>query len=188
MLKSLLIGARATVLIALLVIFKEPLVYVSLISALLHEAGHILCAAALGVKLSSVRFTLGGVKINADFALIKGADEVMILLAGSGVNFLLCLVSGAVPLYSEAVLGANLLMGIFNLLPSEGLDGGSIARILLEKRFLPEKAYKIQKILSHFTMLAIWFFSIPVMVFSKGNPSLYCVFMALLFVNLRAFG
>ena len=169
-------------------IFNDPFLYVSLISALLHEAGHILSAVALGVGIKSVRMTLGGIRIDADFSGIKRVDEVMILLAGSGVNFLLCLISKAVPVYSKEVLTANILLGVFNLLPCEGLDGGSVARIALEWWLLPEKSYKIHGALSHLVLLVIWLFSIPAMIFSGGNPTLYCVFAALLVANMKAFG
>ena len=161
---------------------------ICIFSALLHESGHILAALLLGVDISSVSVGVGGVNINCAPQELKRGRMGAILLAGSGVNFAVCIISLLVLGEIGNVFEVNFLMGVFNLLPARGLDGAELAGLILESAFIPEKAYKIQKALSWAVPFLIWIISMYVLIFSAGNFSLYLVFFALFITSVKAYG
>lgn len=99
-----------------------------------HELGHLAAMAVIGDKPEEIIFSGGGICIKQ-----SGQPSFGVLAAGCGVNFLLFAVFflflGRGNIFYTVFGGANLFVGIFNLLPVGELDG----RGLLEKavfRFL----------------------------------------------------
>lgn len=107
-----------------------------------HELGHLAAMAVSGEKPREMIFSGGGI-------CIKQSEQpsLGVLSAGCGVNFLLFAVYfvllGKGDIFYTIFGGANLFVGIFNLLPVGGLDGhGILEKILL--RFISfEKAQKV---------------------------------------------
>jgi Zn-dependent protease len=113
----------------------------------LHELGHSLTARRYGVRVPRILLMpIGGM---AEFDRIprKPSAELLITIAGPAVNFVLVLL--LLPFFWKALwsdlpiaeytwgelglqlLVANLIMGLFNLLPVFPMDGGRIFRALL---------------------------------------------------------
>lgn len=110
---------------------------------LLHEGGHLLLLYGMGGRVGRIELTLNGVRIEAE----KGrrfsyGGELLSVLAGPGVNLALAL--GCARLGERWYLfsGTNLALGLFNLLPVPGLDGG---RALMLLKLLLEKEEKKRK-------------------------------------------
>lgn len=102
-----------------------------------HELGHLAAMAVRGEKPREMIFSGGGICIKQ-----SGEPSFGVLVAGCGVNFLLFVVYFAVlgrgNIFYTIFGGANLLVGIFNLLPVKGLDGHG----LLEKAFIRLFSFK----------------------------------------------
>jgi stage IV sporulation protein FB len=163
-------------------------VYRAIMAALIHEAGHVGCALALGVGIKNVVFGVGGITIRTESRVLSCLGEALLLVSGPAVNIGVWLVGYLIN--SESVgefARANLILGIFNLMPIKGLDGGGVAALLGERIMAYEKAYYLQKYLSLFFVLVLWFSAITSMIFFQGNASLYCVFFALFMTFLRHF-
>lgn len=116
------------------------LIYVS--TALLHECGHIFYAEKLGFKCEKISLMPYGAAAVCNIDGIMPRDEVKLALAGPAVNLALVVaVAGLwwfVPeayAYTDTVMWANLSMLIVNLLPAYPLDGGRVARCLLNSFF-----------------------------------------------------
>ncbi|MBE6885868.1 MAG: hypothetical protein E7486_02875 [Ruminococcaceae bacterium] len=124
------------------------------LSCLCHEAGHLAAFALLGDPPKSLAFLPFGLRIIPRAGLSSPRHELITLLAGPGVNlglFALFLLTGV----HLPFAAANLLIGIFNLLPIAPLDGGRAILLLLE-RFFPEgRAYLTGRILSGITLLGL---------------------------------
>ncbi len=129
---------------ALLTLFflmdRTGLAGLSVVTVLLHEAAHLIAMAACGVRPRAVRLVVGAVEIVAPAGRLPRRREVCVSAAGPMANLLvgglLCLLSrqgGDGLLQNAAVL--QFCFGFFNLLPAEGLDGGSILSALCEGRF-----------------------------------------------------
>ncbi len=107
---------------------------------LLHELGHALMARRYGIATEDITlYPIGGVARLNRIPRSPGA-ELAIALAGPAVNFaivagllgldLLGLI-GPWPGAAGALVGMNLMLGLFNLIPAFPMDGGRVLRALL---------------------------------------------------------
>lgn len=95
-----------------------------------HEAGHIIAAELLGVRIRSVELSGLGIVMHTDKSrLIPIRTSLMVLAAGPAVNLLIFAfmhISGRTGTF--AVL--NLAAALYNLLPFSALDGGAMIELL----------------------------------------------------------
>ena len=111
-----------------------------LVAALLHELGHIAAAWGWGVPLRGMRLDLFGARMElggripyrAELAVAAGGPLVSLLAAS--LAFPLGRVRGGAYLFAAVSLG----LGMLNLLPVRGLDGGRMLScglsLLLDER------------------------------------------------------
>ena len=111
---------------------------------LLHELGHALTARRFGIETENITlYPIGGVARLQRLPRAPGA-ELLITLAGPAVNFALAFLfailasldsaAGAASLsgdFFQMLVGINLGLGLFNLVPAFPMDGGRILRALL---------------------------------------------------------
>ena len=96
-----------------------------LLAAALHEAGHLAALLALDVPVTALELRAGGAVIRA--ALPGGRREALALTAGPGMNLLLAAAFWRHwPLFGLC----NLSLGLVNLLPLPGRDGGRLLQAL----------------------------------------------------------
>ena len=103
------------------------------LSALCHELGHLAALAAAGAEVERFRLTAFGAEIRADTRYLPYGREILCTLAGPAVNLVLALVLARAA-GDYALAGANLLLGLFNLLPIPSLDGGRALYLFLSWR------------------------------------------------------
>lgn len=177
-------------------IWSISLIVLFFVCVILHELGHSLTARRYGVRVPRILLLpIGGM---AEFDRIprKPSEELLITLAGPAVNFLLAaallplvwrglVTVEEIPVYSIASIidqlwFANLVMGIFNLLPVFPMDGGRILRAMLAIKLPYVRAtywaVTIGRVLSlGFALLALLYYHNPVtcvlflFIFSAGN-------------------
>lgn len=112
---------------------------------LLHELGHALMARRFGIETEDITlYPIGGVARLRRMPRAPGA-ELLIALAGPAVNF--AIVAAILGLHAlglaqpvpgswsgwflQNLLLANLVLGLFNLIPAFPMDGGRVLRALL---------------------------------------------------------
>ncbi len=129
------------------------LIYV--LTALLHECGHVFCAARMGYACEKIKLMPYGAAAVCDIDGISAKDEIVLALAGPAVNAALCVAVAGLwwffpeaYAYTDTVMQANLAMLICNLLPAYPLDGGRVARCALCALFGERVADIVQKSLS----------------------------------------
>lgn len=131
-----------------------PVFAICVLTALLHECGHIFCARKMGFECREIRLMPYGASALCDIEGISVSDELRLALAGPLVNFFLCV--GTVGLwwfipdtyaFTDTVFYANAGMLLINLLPAYPLDGGRAAACLLRKFLKANTADLILKIL-----------------------------------------
>lgn len=93
------------------------------LSALCHELGHLTALRLVGARVERIRLTAFGAEIRADTRCLSYGREIVCTLAGPVVNLILALVLARVA-GDYLMAGANLFLGVFNLLPLPSLDGG----------------------------------------------------------------
>lgn len=109
----------------------KPLLTV-LCAAAVHELGHWITLRRMGAAVTGFRLSVLGAVLETDSRRLSYGAELAAVLAGPAANLLAALVLTAlVPGRWSAVVGANLLLCLFNLLPILPLDGGRALYLLV---------------------------------------------------------
>ncbi|MBR2371222.1 MAG: hypothetical protein IKA82_04300 [Clostridia bacterium] len=106
-------------------------IFIILTAVIIHELGHIAAARILRIKITGIRLSLTGAKIETG-GVFSYKKEILLCLAGPLFNVLAYIT--AMPLRSVEIIssgvrdfcGISLVLAIFNLLPIRGFDGGRI--------------------------------------------------------------
>ncbi|HHW07697.1 MAG TPA: peptidase M50 [Clostridia bacterium] len=166
---------------ALLGVLKETLLLFALVT--IHELVHLLAARRFGLKPGEVEiFPFGGVARIDGMLEHSPKAEILVSLAGPACNLLLYGLGrlfwpwlAAWPL-GELFLQANLMLGVFNLLPALPLDGGRACRAWLAKSMgfyrATDGVLKLSKGLS--AAVGIW----GLLGIFLGTSNLHTLFMA----------
>lgn len=125
----------------------------------LHELGHAAAAARFGIRTPRILLLPIGGMAEMETIPRSPREEIIIALAGPLVNYVIIGVlmifvrfpHGVSLEYVEISLAglgrhlvlANLVMGVFNLLPAFPMDGGRVLRALLATRMPYESATRI---------------------------------------------
>jgi len=148
-----------------------------ILSAALHEAGHIFALSVCHEKPRKIYVYPFGVDMKCSLSRLSYKQELFVLLSGAGANFITAAVSFAVCVFaynriSLFIVFCNAFLGITNLFPVSGLDGGRALYALLCMHLEEEKACRICKTISNASyavMSAVFLF---VIVFTKANFSM----------------
>ena len=122
---------------------KSGLGVFCLLACLCHESAHLLVLAAEKNPPEEIIFSGGGICIRQ-----RKEPSSLALWAGCAVNLLLFaaffLSAQRESIYPLIFGGANLCVGIINLLPIGELDGKKLLSRLLHRLFLPDTAEKTE--------------------------------------------
>lgn len=123
-----------------------PIFLIYTLTALAHECGHIFCAHGMGFSCEGIKLMPYGAAAVCEIEGISPSDEVKLALAGPAVNAAICVSLAGLwwfyPItyaYTDTVMQANVVMLAINVMPAYPLDGGRVARCVLEK-FMPARA------------------------------------------------
>ncbi len=108
----------------------------SLLCALLHEAGHFFVFWLLTKRPPRISCSLVGFHLEMDGVFLRPRSENLLLAAGPAANLLAAAAGWAFVCRRASYLGyfflcENLCMALFNLLPVHFLDGGRLAANLI---------------------------------------------------------
>ena len=159
-----------------------PIYLIYALTALLHECGHIFCAARMGFKCEKISLMPYGAAAICSTEGIRAKDEILLALAGPAVNALLCVGTAGLwwfyPVtyaYTDTVFQANAVMLFVNLLPAYPLDGGRATGALLSIFMLKKRVKIILRAISICISIAIIF----IFFFAVGNIT-FLIFAAFL--------
>ena len=106
---------------------------IGLLTAFFHETGHILAYLILRHRFPKIEVTMTGFCMRILGEHFSWKEQLLLAAAGPGMNGALA-IGSAVCLFRQgtirmsAFFAANLLTGLFNLLPVFPLDGAQILR------------------------------------------------------------
>lgn len=184
-----LAGIVSFIPLAVLTVIEGGALKGALAAALLHEAGHLACAFAMGRPVVSMSLDIGGATIKASGSDMSVWRDVAVLLSGPVVNIIVwAMARGCESGFIRELALGSLVLGVFNLIPVRGLDGGGVLQVILDRLLLPRTSFVIQKSIFAVTVLTIWFFAVLSIIFTQGNVSLYLVFLALFLAGTEYFG
>ena len=173
--------------VALLTLLSETNAVLGLAACLWHELGHLMVMEVKGVSVKKVLFYGAGIKIIPDrsFELADFGTELAVLIAGSTANFTVAAMlwlCGDIRLKLFAVI--NAMIGAFNLLPVQSLDGGRIIVSIIRRLCDYERACQLESWLKRINGILIIAVLIVFAVLQKGNLTLYITLCYLLVVSL----
>lgn len=174
----------------LLIVDATGFMSLSLFAVLIHETGHLLAMHFVGCKPREINLQFLGLLI-VGTPLTSPKQQFVVTFFGPFANIVtFCLFLALYFVSKLEVLlifaAINLILALINLLPINGLDGGTLIFILLE-RFFGTKAKIIYAIISlAFSMAAVafstfLFFKIP------QNPSLLLLSIYLFAISVIKF-
>ncbi|NLU24218.1 MAG: hypothetical protein GXW99_05775, partial [Clostridiales bacterium] len=108
---------------------SEVLLCAILLAALFHELGHYLVLRRIGAKIGSLYISVFGAEIRIDNRRqLSYGDEMLAAAAGPVCNLVWALLFAWIGCKAEVLYlfsGAQLVLGVFNLLPVKPLAGGA---------------------------------------------------------------
>ena len=117
-------------------IFSAPpfICAVTLLCSAAHECAHLLCAKALGRRISPISFSLTGLYPSAGTG--SALSCAVIYASGPFVNIVIALISLFALRYTDSaypadVFSVNAVLALFNLLPIPFSDGDGLLRLTL---------------------------------------------------------
>lgn len=168
--------------ISFVISLKAPSnVLITIASSLLHEMGHLTAMLILNNKPDKVRFELIGINIVRKQGIsISIRNEIWISLGGPLTNFivvifcciLLCIYNND---FLLTVACVNFLLMVFNILPINKLDGGTVLYYLLTQKYDLQFCSKILRITSITFISIIFVWGLYVFVVSRYNISLIII-------------
>lgn len=180
---SFLFFAMITVMIAF---DKTGLIVPTLFSVICHEAGHLFCMWAMGNTPKRIKLIPASVQITDSITSRYKTDNI-VSLCGPLVNILLFLVFyinysiwGNITTLIFAFL--NLILGLFNLLPVKGLDGGRILHNIISQKRDIARADLILKFLG--IIFSAILITLAVILHFKGKLNLSIYILGIYFLVL----
>lgn len=148
---------------------NAPLVLLGLGAAACHELGHLGAMMLAGLPPARLRLSLLGGRLQSCAFACRRA-ELLCLGAGPGVNLLLAAAFAAAGSYELRLFSAmNLVLGGFNLLPVQGLDGGRMLGLLLPRRLGQKRGWVVLAVVSLAALAGVggWCFEL-----ARAHPEL----------------
>lgn len=146
---------------------------------LVHGLGHSLAAACVGIRFRRVRLTATGFRLMTPQAYPSYRAEAITALGGPLANILSAvLVPHLLPSYT-AFVSLSLYLGLLNLLPLRGFDGGTILSCVLCARhppipsLLPGSAERVISAVSALVLFLLWMVSVYLLLRRGSALSLY---------------
>ncbi len=198
--KKIRVKAGALLMLCAVLISERLDVFaIYLLSAAMHELGHLLAASLLKINISEISLDHTGVRICTDNSLISYKKEIILATSGPAVNLLMIMLTvlgfalSGVSATEASVLcesfllngeltrvgcGAffalsSILQGALNLLPIRTYDGGRIlyctVAILLSERV----AERIIAVFSAFSAFILWTVSLYLLLKVASGFGIY---------------
>lgn len=174
----------------MLLFCRSDTVVLSLLSSLLHEAGHLITMHLSGQKILTVTLGAFGIRIDRQLStLVSYKKEAIISIAGVLVNIILA-ISGAVFYcfsgneFSLKLTSVNIIIAIFNMIPIDTLDMGRFLRYTLLCSIDENKCNRILSIISAVFVNLLAIVCLTVNIFIGFNLSLNIVTVYLYVITL----
>ncbi|NLC88282.1 MAG: hypothetical protein GX682_05930 [Clostridiaceae bacterium] len=158
--------------IAIFIVTRQIEIYgVLMLFAVLHELGHMITGIILGFKPNTIEIMPFGLSIGFDIKVdnynkkikkgtILTLKKLFIAISGPIINFIIALIFLVYPISflrinSQIIIYANLLIGIFNLIPIYPLDGGRIIKYILHIFYGKKQSYIYSNKISYITIITL---------------------------------
>jgi len=148
-----------------------------LLAALCHELGHLFVLWLYRVPVEEILLTpLGAVIAAPEQERLSYGAELFAVLAGPAVNLILALIFARVS-GDYLFAGANAILGLYNLLPILGLDGGRALFLFLSWLTEPFTALRIVRTVNLIVLALL--LGLSVLLLYRTGGGLFCLIAAI---------
>ena len=161
----------------------------TLLAALLHEAGHLITARALGIGVAEITLLPLGADIRFS-RLPTYREDIITGAAGAAANLISALLLLPLTAHSAAryFVCSSLALAAINLLPIRSLDGGTVLRGVLSARLPEHRVSPIITALSAASLTVLWLCSVYLMLCSCTGVELWAICMSVMLGMLHEGG
>ena len=149
----------------ILILDKSGKALACIMSALIHEFGHIFSMLLFKNKPKGIRFRVFDILIEANESK-SFIEDLVVTLSGPMFNFIFAMLSCN---FSKNMAVASFVLGVFNLLPVDTFDGGHAMKITLSRNFSDNTTSTIMKTLTFLILIPIFLLGLLVLFYSKYN-------------------
>lgn len=158
-----------------------------LLSAAFHECGHILAARLLGIRLNEMKLDLFGARLSVSSKEISYRAEFLLCAAGPLFSLLLSLffsfLGSGTYVFLQNIRDSSLFLGLLNLLPVRGFDGGRMLSSLISLLGSPFSADLFERLFTGIFLIILWGIAVYLLLVTSGGLTLF-VFSAGLFCKV----
>lgn len=175
------VGVFAVIMIITLSVASPRYFIPMLLAIALHELGHIVIARLINIRLRELKLGIFGAALSPESYLYSYKKEILLCLGGPLVNFLCAIIVSSF-FYTEPFeyfKMCSLALGVLNLLPVSGFDGGRIFTALLSMIFSPRAVQVISKFISFVLIFTLWSFSVYLLMKISASLSLFMFSLSL---------
>ncbi len=150
-------------------------------SVLVHELAHLAAVKFCGGRTERVRITAFGISLGFSAPKTYG-EEVLVAAAGPAASFAFAALGyffGGD--FGGEALSFSLFLGLINLLPFEGFDGGRIIGAAVSSSFGERAGARVCSALSYVCLFSAWVLGVYIFFYSGVNFALL-LFCAYIFV------
>lgn len=175
--------------VALLTLLSGNYALLGLAACIWHELGHLAFMKLCNVPVKRMVLYGSGIKIVPDKLIdFTGfGTSFLILIGGSGANIVLAAALWITEIPEVRLLSAiNGLIGAFNLLPLQYLDGGKLILLIIRRFCSYSSACLLERFFKWCSAFLILTVLIVFAILGKGNISLYVTLCYLLVTSICA--
>lgn len=144
-----------------------------LLAVCAHEAAHLAAMVAFGIFPGKVYLSAMGCRVEVNGQInLKDSKNILISLAGPGINWLTLVLSATLGFSGSTFSGASFAMAFIHSLPIEPLDGGLALKYFLRSKYPAEKARKISRAISTIILVPLATLGFLVLLHTRYNYSL----------------
>ncbi len=171
---------------AIALILCHDLSLIAIFSAVIvHELTHLIALWILGGEIISINITPLGLSIERS-GLLSHTSELIMSLSAPIMNLILAVIFFYFNL-DTCTTGANLGLGLLNILPIFPLDGGKAFHALLHTVLSPIKAAQISELVTHIFLVSFWMIGIAIALVINGGLSMLMLSVGL-FITIAQIG
>ena len=155
-----------------------------ILSACIHESGHLLAAYCLNCPPKELVVSCFGMRLMTDDRIHHPVlKDIVIVLAGPLCNILMYVLFAFSP-FPSIYANIHLVMAVFNLLPVKPLDGGSAIELILENFVSIKFGKVIENVLFWSVCLCMLGLGTLLLVGASHNVTLLVIGIYLIFMRL----
>lgn len=168
------IDYRILLLMIFFIIVQKIEIYCILLgTCIIHELGHLIIGIFCGKKVEKMEILVIGCKMKffPTYEEKEEIKEIFIALAGPLTNLIIVTLFLVIPFdieYKEIYIYANILIGLFNILPIYPLDGGRILKNILKINDDNTRVEEIVNNVSNVTMILLTMIASVLVIYYKN--------------------